>query len=156
VTKAAGANDSILVSGYLHPSGNQVTLIVLNTSGTDDTISLRFRGLSATTATAFRTRQFDINGFPYNSLGTVNLAGTLNPYNPALIRVDGMQHLGNQVSLTMPSQPSQRFVLWKSITLAAGSWQRVTNAVTSESDEEMFLTDPTPGSTRAFYRVEHD
>ncbi len=174
VTNAAGTNENIRASGFTNPAGNQVTLIVLNTGTTDDTISLRFRGLPVTTATGFRTRQFDIGSSPYHSLGTINLAnnqtisknsintyvinlaGTLNPYNPSLLRVDGIRHLGNQVAVTMPSQPGQRFVLWKSTTLAAGSWQRVTNAVATESDGQLILTDPTPGTSRAFYRVEHD
>ena len=174
VTKAAGSNANIRVSGYLHPSGKQVTLIVLNTGGTDDTIALRLRGLPVSSATAIRTRQFDITGFPYNSLGSVNLANnqaisknsittyvinlaeTLNPYDPQLLRVDGVQHQGNQVALTMPSQLGQNFILWKSTTLAAGSWQKVTNAVATESDGQLILTDPTPGAARAFYRIEHD
>jgi glucuronoarabinoxylan endo-1,4-beta-xylanase len=174
VTKAAGSNANIRVSGYLHPSGNQVTLIVLNTGGTDDTIALRLRGLPVSSATAIRTRQFDITGFPYNALGSVNLANnqtisknsittyvinlaeTLNSYDPGLLRVDGIQQVGNQVSLTMPSQPGQSFILWKSTTLAAGSWQKVTNAVVTESEGQRIVTDPTPGSDRAFYRVEHD
>ena len=71
-------------------------------------------GLPVASVTGFRTRQFDITGFPYNSLGTVNAANnqtifknsittyvislseTLNPYDPTLLRVDGIQHHGNQ------------------------------------------------------------
>lgn len=37
-----------------------------------------------------------------------------------------------------------------------GSWQRVTNAVATEVDGQLFLTDPTASPTRAFYRVEHE
>lgn len=170
----SGTNTNIRASGYIHPAGNKVTLIVLNSGGTDETMSLRFRGLPVASATAFRTRQFDIGSFPYQSLGAVNvanvqtisknsittyvidLAETLNPYDPALLRVNGIEHAGNRVSLTMPSQPGQNFILWRSASLATGPWQRVTNAVFSESDGQLILTDLTPGSGRAFYRVTHD
>ena len=170
----SGANANLRASGYINPEGNQLTLIVLNTGGTDDVISLRFPGLPVASATAFRTRQFDIGGFPYRSLGAVNvandqtisknsittyvidLAGTLNPYDPALLRVTGIEHHGNQVSVAIPSQPGHEFILWKSATLADGSWQKVTNAVSTESNGQLLLTDPTPDSSRAFYRVQRD
>jgi glucuronoarabinoxylan endo-1,4-beta-xylanase len=174
VTKASGTNANIRVSGYLHPAGNQVTLIVLNTGGTDDTISLRFRGLPATTARAFRTRQFDIGSSPYHSLGTINLANTqsisknsittyvidladtLTPYDPALLRVDGTQHSGNQFSVAVPAQPGHQFVLWKSTTLAPNSWVKVTDAISTEADGYHFLTDPNPDATRGYYTVQRD
>lgn len=174
VTKASGSNANIRVSGYIHPAGNKVTLIVLNTGGTDDTISLRLRGLPVTTATAFRTRQYDIGSSPYHSLGAVNLAnnqtisknsittyvinlaGTLNPYNPSLLRVDGTQHSGNQFSLAIPSQPGHKFILWKSTTLAPGDWVRVSNMITTESDGYLFLSDPSPDAARSFYMVQRD
>jgi O-glycosyl hydrolase len=174
VTKPAGTNANVRVSGYLNPAGNKITLIVLNTGGTDDSISIRLPGLTVASATAFRTRQYDIGGYPYASLGVVNLANvqsiiknsittyvidlaeTLSPYDPALLRVDGIQHHGNQVTLAMPSQPGQEFILWKSTTLAEGSWQKVTNAVFTEADGQLILTDPTPGATQAFYRVQRD
>ena len=170
----SGANANLRASGYINPAGNQLTLIVLNTGSTDDVISLRFPGLPVASATGFRTRQFDIGGFPYRSLGAVNvannqtifknsittyvidLADTLNPYDPALLRIDGMEHHDNQFSLAIPAQPGHDFILWKSINLADGSWQKVTNAVFTESDGELFLTDPNPGPTRAFYRVQRD
>jgi glucuronoarabinoxylan endo-1,4-beta-xylanase len=174
VTKASGTNANIRVSGYLHPAGNQVTLIVLNTGGTDDTISLRFRGLPVSTAKAFRTRQFDIGSSPYRSLGTVNLANnqtisknsittyvidlaeTLNAYDPALLRVDGSQHSGDQFSLAIPAQAGNKFILWRSTTLAPDSWIKVTNAIATESNGYLYLTDPNPDATRAFYTVQRD
>ncbi len=173
VTKATGTNTNIRASGYINPAGNQVTLIVLNTGATDDEIALRLRGLPLASVTSFRTRQFDIGSSAFqqrtvdlasnlliskNSITTYvfNLAETLNPYAPEMLRVDGIQNQGNQVSLTMPSQPGQNFILWKSTSLAAGSWQKVTNAVSTESDGQLILTDPTPDSGRAFYRVEHN
>lgn len=170
----SGTNTNIRASGYINPAGNQISLIVLNTGGTDDVISLRFPGLPVASATAYRTRQYDIGGYPYKSLGTVNVANdqtltknsittyvidlidTLNPYDPALLRVNGFEHDGNQVSLAVPAQPGHDFILWKSTTLAAGSWQKVTNAVFTESDGQLILTDPNPGTTRAFYRVQRD
>jgi hypothetical protein len=170
----SGINANLRASGYINPAGNQLTLIVLNTGGTDDVISLRFPGLSVASVTAFRTRQYDINGYPYKSLGTVNVANdqaisknsittyvinlseTLNPYDPALLRVDGTGHDGNQFSLSIPAQPGHEFILWKSTTLADGSWQKVTDAVFTESNGQLILTDPTPGATRAFYRVQRD
>jgi glucuronoarabinoxylan endo-1,4-beta-xylanase len=170
----SGANANLRASGYIDPAGKKLTLIVLNTGGTDDTISLRFPGLPVASVTGFRTRQFDITGFPYNSLGTVNaannqtifknsittyvvtLAETLNAYDPALLRVDGIQHQGNQVSLAIPAQPGNNIILWKSTALASGAWQEVTNAVRTESNGQLILTDPTPGGTRAFYRVQRD
>ena len=168
----SGANANIRASGYIDPAGKKLTLIVLNTGSTDDVISLRFPGLPVASATAFRTRQYDIGGFPYQALGAVNLtnnqtltknsittyvidlADTLNPYDPALLRVNGIEHLGDRVSLAIPAQPGHDFILWKSTTLASGSWQKVTDAVLTESDGQFILTDPTPGSTRAFYRIE--
>lgn len=170
----AGNNPNIRASGYINPAGNKLTLIVLNTGSTDDVILLRFPGLPVTSATAYRTRQYDIGGYPYQSLGTVNvannqtlyknsittyiidLADTLNPYDPALLRVDGFEHDGDQVSLAIPAQPGHDFILWKSSTLAAGSWQKVTDAVVTESNGQLTLTDPNPGTIRAFYRVQRD
>lgn len=170
----SGTNANLLVSGYINPAGNQLTLIVLNTGGTDDTISLRFPGLPVASATGFRTRQFNIGSSPYQSLGTINLASnqtifknsitsyvinlseTLNPYDPALLRVDGSGFSSNQFSLSIPAQPGHDFILWKSTTLAEGSWQKVTNAVFAESNGLLILTDPTPGAPRAFYCVERD
>lgn len=170
----SGTNANLRASGYINPAGNQLTVIVLNTGGTDDTISLRFPGLPVASATGFRTRQFNIGSSPYQSLGTINLANnqtifknsitsyvinlseTLNPYDPALLRVDGTAYAGNQFSLAIPAQPGHDFILWKSTTLAAGSWQKVTNAVATESDGRLILTDPTASATRAFYCVERD
>ncbi len=170
----SGTNANLRASGYINPAGNQLTLIVLNTGGTDDTISLRFPGLPVASVSGFRTRQFDIGGFPYRSLGTLNIANdqaisknsittfvvtlaeTLNPYDPALLRVDGTAYAGNQFSLSIPAQPGHDFILWKSTTLAAGSWQKVTNAVFTESNGQLILTDPNTNATRAFYCVERD
>lgn len=170
----SGTNANLRVSGYLNVAGNKISLIVLNTGGTDDVISLRFPGLPVGSVTAFRTRQFDIGGFPYNSLGTINIANnqtisknsitsyvvnlteTLNPYDPSLLRVDGFLKQGNQFSLAIPAQPGHNFILWKSSSLANGSWQEVTNAVRTEIDGQLYLTDPNAGTTRAFYRVERD
>ncbi len=170
----SGTNANLLASAYLNAAGNKISLIVLNTGGTDDVISLRFPGLPVGSVTAFRTRQFDIGGFPYNSLGTINIANnqtisknsitsyvvnlteTLNPYDPSLLRVDGFLKQGNQFSLAIPAQPGHNFTLWKSSSLADGSWQEVTNAVRSEIDGQLYLTDLNAGTTRAFYRVERD
>ncbi len=170
----SGTNANLRVSGYLNVAGNKINLIVLNTGGTDDVISLRFPGLPVGSVTAFRTRQFDIGGFPYNSLGAINIANnqtisknsitsyvvnlteTINPYDPSLLRVDGFLKQGNQFSLAIPAQPGHNFTLWKSSSLADGSWQEVTNAVRAEIDGQLYLTDPNAGTTRAFYRVERD
>jgi O-glycosyl hydrolase len=170
----SGTNANLRASGYINPAGNQLTLIVLNTGGTDDTISLRFPGLPVASVTAFRTRQFNIGSSPYQSLGAVNvandqliyknsitsyvinLAETLNAYDPALLRVNAFEHHGNQFSVAIPAQPGHDFILWKSNNLAGGSWQEVTNAVFTESDGQLILTDPNPGTTRAFYRVQRD
>ena len=123
---------------------------------------------------AFRTRQFDLASAPYQSLGAVNpsnvqalasrsittfvidLAETLNPYDPALLRIDRFQHHGTRVTMTIPAQPGHNFILWKSPTLATGSWQKVTNAVFTESNGLLTLSDPTPGTARAYYRVQRD
>lgn len=170
----SGTNANLRASGYLNVAGNRLTVIVLNTGGTDDVISLRFPGLPVASATAIRTRQFDIGGFPYRILGIVNLANdqtisknsittyvinltdTLNPYDPSLLRVDGYQQQGKQFSLAIPAQPGHNFILWKSNSLADGSWQEVTNAVRTEIDGLLYLTDPNTGTGRAFYRVERD
>ena len=170
----SGTNANLRASGYINPAGNRLTLIVLNTGGTDDTISLRFPGLPVASVTAFRTRQFNIGSSPYQSLGAVNvandqliyknsitsyvinLAETLNAYDPALLRVNAFEHQGNQFSVAIPAQPGHDFILWKSNNLAGGSWQEVTNAVFTESDGQLILTDPNPGTTRAFYRVQRD
>lgn len=170
----SGTNANLRASGYINPAGNQLTLIVLNTGGTDDTISLRFPGLPVASVTGFRTRQFNIGSSPYQSLGAVNvandqliyknsitsyvinLAETLNPYDPALLRVNAFEHHGNQFSVAIPAQLGHDFILWKSNNLAGGSWQKVTNAVVTESDGQLILADPNPGTTRAFYRVQRD
>ena len=170
----SGTNANLRASGYINPAGDQLTLIVLNTGGMDDTISLRFPGLPVASVTGFRTRQFDIGGFPYRSLGTVNfandqvisknsittyvikLAETLNPYDPALLRVDDAWHDGDTFSLAVPAQPGQGFILWKSGNLADGAWQKVTDAIFTESDGQLLITDPNPGSTRAFYRIQRE
>jgi hypothetical protein len=169
-----GTNANLRVSGYLNVAGNKISLIVLNAGGTDDVISLRFPGLPVGSVTAFRTRQFDIGGFPYNSLGSINIANnqtisknsitsyvinlteTINPYDPSLLRVDGFLKQGNQFSLAIPAQPGHDFILWKSSSLANGSWQEVSNVVRTEIDGQLYLTDPNAGPTRAFYRVERD
>ena len=170
----SGTNANLRVSGYLNVAGNKLSIIVLNTGGTDDVISLRFPGLPVASVTAFRTRQFDIGGFPYNSLGSINiannqtisknsittfvitLADTLNPYDPSLLRVDQCEHFGNQFSLAIPAQPGHDFILLKSTNLAPNSWQRVTNTIFTESDGQLILTDPNAGATRAFYSVQRD
>lgn len=170
----SGTNANLRASAYLNAEGNKISLIVLNTGGTDDVISLRFPGLPVGSVTAFRTRQFDIGGFPYNSLGAINIANnqtisknsitsyvvnlteTLNPYDPSLLRVNGFLKQGNQFSLAIPAQPGHNFILWKSSSLANGSWQEVTNAVRAEIDGQLYLTDPNTGTARAFYRVERD
>ena len=112
----SGSNANLRASGYINPAGNQLTLIVLNTGGTDDTISLRFPGLPVASVTAFRTRQFNIGSSPYQSLGAVNvandqliyknsitsyvidLAETLNAYDPALLRVRPRKFFSVKVS----------------------------------------------------------
>jgi glucuronoarabinoxylan endo-1,4-beta-xylanase len=170
VSKATGTNPSIRASAYLHPAGNQVTLVVLNIGDTDDEIALRFRGLPIASATSFRTRKSDIGASPFEqrpvnpasnlpiskkSITTFvfNLATTLNPYDPALLRVNQILHQSNQVSLAIPAQPGHNFILWKSSS-PAGPWLQVSNPTVSESDGESLLTDPNPSSTRAFYRVQ--
>jgi len=147
---------------------------VLNTTGTDETVSFRSLGLPIATTTSFRTRQFDIAGFPYRAMGQVNLvnnqtiaknsittyvidlAETLNPYDPAILRVDGSHRDGNQFSLAIPAQPGNDFILWKSTTLAPNSWEEVTDAIVTESNGYLYLTDPNASDTRAFYMVQRD
>jgi hypothetical protein len=170
----SGSSTNVRASGYINLAGNKVTLIVLNTGNTDTIVSFRFLGLPVASTTAFRTRQFDIGGFPYRALGQVNLAtnqtvvknsittyvidlaGTLNPYDPALLRVDDIQHDGNRFSLAIPAQPGNDFILWRSTTLAPGSWEKVTDAVATESDGYLMLSDPNPDAHRAFYSVQRD
>lgn len=170
----SGANPNVRASAYINPAGNKLTIIALNVGATDDVISLRFPGLEVTAATGFRTRQFDISGFPYRSLGVVNVANdqaltknsittyivdiadTLNPYNPALLRVTGASHKAGQISLTIPAQPGHNFILWKSTSLASGSWQKVSNALFTEAGGQLTLTDPTSTSVRAYYRIQRD
>ena len=146
VTKT-GTNADVRVSGYIDPTGKKLTLIALNTGSAATNVSLRLSGLPVISTAAFRTKQADTNatGFltnPYQALGSfdytqsqslpaqsittyvINLSETLNPYNPALLRVDGIEHHGNQVSLAIPAQPGHDFILWKSTTLAAGSGKR--------------------------------
>jgi glucuronoarabinoxylan endo-1,4-beta-xylanase len=174
-----GSNSGVRVSGYIDPAGKKLTFIALNTGSVATNIALRLNGLPVASAAAFQTKQADTNatGFltnAYQNLGTINhlqsqtlpaqsittyvinLTETLNPYDPALLRVDSIQHLGNQVSLAMPAQPGHDFILWKSTTLAPGSWQPVTNVVRTEQNGQLILTDPDPDPTRAFYRIQRD
>jgi hypothetical protein len=165
---------AIRVSGFLDPTGKKLTLIALNTATSSSVISLRLGALPVTNVTAFQTSQAGIASSPFNALGTlnhtqnqtlpaesittyvINLEKTLNPYDPGLLRVDGIEQHDNQISLAMPYQPGHGFILWKSTTLAEGSWQKVTNAVFTEADGKLILTDPTPSSTQTFYRVQRD
>lgn len=174
-----GTDTNIRVSGYIDPTGKKLTLIALNTSTSAADISLRLNGLPVSSVTGFRTMQSTISplGFlrnphaaitvadhtqvqslPAESITTyvINLSETLNPYNPALLRVDNIKHEDNKISLTMPAQPGHDFILWKSATLAEGSWQEVTDAVRTEQDGQLIFTDPNPDSSRVFYRVQRD
>jgi hypothetical protein len=134
--------------------------------------------LPVASAAAFQTTQTDTNAAaltnPYQALGSIDpnqsqplparsmttyvisLSKTLNPYDPELLAVDWIQHYGDSVSLGMPLQPGQNFILWKSTSLTAGSWQKVTNAVFLESEDQLIITDPTPSPGQAFYRVQRD
>ena len=175
----AGSNADIGVSGYIDPTGKKLTLIALNTGSAAANVSLRLSALPVISTATFQTKRADTNatGFltnPYQALGSVNhlqgqtlpaqsittyvvnLSGTLNSYNPALLRINSVNHLGNQLSLAMPAQPGHDFILWRSTTLAAGSWQAVTNAVRTEQDGQLILTDPNPDPIRAFYRIQRD
>ena len=174
VTNSTGTNANLRASGYINPAGNQAH---------PHRCQHRRHGrcnLAPSARTAGRLRHripheaVRHQRHPITNTGSVNLAAnlpisknsittyvidlaeTLNPYDPELLRVDGIQHHGNQVSLAIPSQPGHDFILWKSTTLAPGSWQQVTNAVFTESDGQLILTDPNPGTTRAFYRVQRD
>jgi glucuronoarabinoxylan endo-1,4-beta-xylanase len=181
VTQPDFTNTNVRVSGYVNPAGKKITLVAINIGTAPADISLSLSGLPVASATAFQSKDADIgtNGaFPANSAYqalssfnytqvqnlparsittyVVNLSQTLNPYDPALLRVDDIQHHGNQVSLTMPSQLGYIPVLWRSSNLAAGSWAKVTNALVTESNGQAIITDPTPIPGKAFYRVEHD
>jgi O-glycosyl hydrolase len=170
-------NTDVRISGYLSRNGRKITLVALNTSTASAGISLRFPGLPVLSMNAFQTKQADMTNNvltnPYQALGSLNhaltqtlpaqsittyvitLSETLNPYDPALLRVISFEHRGNQFSVTIPAQPGHDFTLWKSSNLAGNSWQEVTNAVSTESDGQLILTDPNPGPGKAFYRVEH-
>jgi glucuronoarabinoxylan endo-1,4-beta-xylanase len=169
---------NISISGFINSTGRKLTLIALNEGTTATNLSLRLSGLPVASATAFRTTQTGTNAAaltnPYQSLGSIDpnqsqqlparsmttyvisLSDTLNPYDPELLEVDWIQHYGDRVSVGMPVQPGQNFILWKSTNLAAGSWQRVNNAVFLESEDQLIITDPTPTPGQAFYRVQHD
>jgi glucuronoarabinoxylan endo-1,4-beta-xylanase len=169
---------NISISGFIDSTGSKLTLIALNEGTTATNISLRLSGLPVASATAFRTTQTGTNAAaltnPYQALGSINpnqsqslparsmttyvisLSDTLSPYDPELLVVDWIEHYGDSVSLGMPLQPGHNFILWKSTSLAAGSWQKVTNAVSTEADGQRILTDPTPGAAQAFYRVQRD
>lgn len=66
----------------------------------------------------------------------------------------------------VPGQPAQKrmvfqpaingrtFILLKSTTLLPGSWQTVPGAVVTGNDGTQTLTDPSAGTTRAFYQVQ--
>lgn len=178
VTKT-GTNNDISISGFIDPTGKKLTLVALNNGSAATTVSLRLSGLPVASAAAFQTKQADTNatGFltnAYQALGSFNhtqsqslpaqsittyvirLSETLNSYDPELLAVDWIQHYGDRVSLGMPAQPGQNFILWKSTNLAAGSWQKVTNAVFLESADQLIITDPSPGTGRGFYRVQRD
>jgi glucuronoarabinoxylan endo-1,4-beta-xylanase len=174
-----GTNNNISVSGFIDPTGKKLTLIALNNGSSAADVSLRLNGLPVVSTAAFQTKEVDTNtaGFftnPYQALGSFNptqsqslpaesittyvisLSETLNPYDPELLEVDWIQHYSDRVYLGMPIQPGQKFILWKSTDLAAGSWQKVTNAVFVESGDQLIITDPSPGTGRGFYRVQRD
>jgi hypothetical protein len=58
--------------------------------------------------------------------------------------------------LAIPAQPGHDFILWKSTTLTLGSWQKATNAIRTEDDGQLIITDLNPEPVRAFYRVQRD
>lgn len=169
---------NLSISGFIDSTGSKLTLIALNEGTTAISISLRLSGLPVASAAAFQTTQTGTNAAtlinPYQALGSIDpnqsqslparsmttyvisLSETINPYDPELLVVDWIQHYGDRVSLGMPLQPGQNFILWKSINLAAGSWQKVTNAVFLESEDQLIITDPSPETGRGFYRVQHD
>lgn len=171
-------NTDVRISGYISRNGKKITLVALNTSTAAAGISLRFPGLPVLSTHAFQTKQADMANNvltkPYQALGAVDhaltqtlpgqsittyvisLSETLNPYDPALLRVNRSEYRGNQFSVTIPAQPGHDFILWRSSNLTGGSWQEVTDAVVTESDGQLTLTDPTPASGKAFYRVGHD
>ena len=171
-------NTNISISGFIDRAGKKLTLIALNKGTTATNLSLRLGGLPVASAAAFQTTQTDTNAAaltnPYQALGSIDpnqsqplparsmttyvisLSKTLNPYDPELLAVDWIQHYGDSVSLGMPLQPGQNFILWKSTSLTAGSWQKVTNAVFLESEDQLIITDPTPSPGQAFYRVQRD
>jgi glucuronoarabinoxylan endo-1,4-beta-xylanase len=174
-----GTTTNISISGFIDSAGKKLTLIALNEGSAATNLSLRLSGLPVASIAAFQTKEADTNAAgtftnPYQALGSINpnqsqslpaesitsyvisLSETLNPYDPELLVVDWIQHYGDRVSLGMPAQPGQNFILWKSTNLAAGSWQKVTNAVFLESGDQLILTDPTPGAASAFYRVQRD
>jgi len=170
-----GGTTSVRASGYINPAANKLTLVVLNTATSSATISLGLGSLPLASATGNRTSRATVTGNPYQSLGTVNatqdqtlpaesittyvidLSRTLNPFVPERFRVSRIDHRHDGVSLTIPAQPGHQFSLWKSTTLAKDSWQRVDDAIPTESDDgDLILTDPTPAATRAFYRIQHD
>jgi O-glycosyl hydrolase len=174
----AASATNISISGFIDVSGSKLTLIALNEGTTATNLSLRLSGLPVASAAAFQTTQTGTNAAaltnPYRALGSIDpnqsqplparsmttyvisLSETLNPYDPELLEVDWIQHYGDRVSLGMPLQPGQNFILWKSTNLATGSWQKVTNAVFLESEDQLILTDPSPGTGRGFYRVQRD
>jgi hypothetical protein len=179
VTRTGTTNNNISISGFIDRTGKKLTLIALNEGSAAASISLRLGGLPVASAAAFQTKDADTDatGFftnPYQALASFNhtqsqslpaksittyvidLADTLSPYDPELLRVNSFERLGNQVSVAIPAQPGHNFILWKSTNLAAGSWQKVTNAVFLESEDQLILTDPNPSPTRAFYRVQRD
>jgi glucuronoarabinoxylan endo-1,4-beta-xylanase len=173
-----GSTTNISISGFINSTGRKLTLIALNEGTTATNLSLRLSGLPVASAAAFQTTQTGTNAAaltnPYQALGSIDpnqsqplparsmttyvisLSDTLNPYDPDLLVVDWIQHYGDRVSLGMPIQPGHNFILWKSTNLAANSWQRVTNAVFLQSEDQLIITDPTPTPDRAFYRVQHD
>lgn len=181
--EVTGSNTNVRISGYINPAANKITLVALNIGTSAQNISLRLHDLPIASATAFQTKEADnvpiaagatakvltqryhplgpvdykqTQTLPAESITTyvINLADTLNPYNPALLRVNRFEHQGNHVSVTIPSQPGHDFILWKSTTLDPGSWQEVSNAVRIESDGELTLTDPTPSPNQSFYIVQ--
>jgi len=173
--QVTGSNNNVRASGYINPAGNQATLVVINRGNAAPSISLRALGLPIASAVRYRTRQvdFDNNNNPFQfgavnlanpqqlaprSITTfvINLAETLNPYDPALLRVDESWHDGGHFFLTMPAQPGHDFILWKSTTLAPGSWEMVPNAVFTESDGKLIITDPNPDTPKAFYSIQRD
>lgn len=165
--EVTGSTSDVRISGFLHPDGTEITLVVLNGSSAAKDVQLAHDTLPVSGTLAWQS----VDGNFYQDLGAIDIANTqtlpaasMTTYVVSLsTTLNGLDtdrfHLidpffdGNVFSVKVPAQPGIRYSLWKSPNLSVGSWGQVPGANQTLEDDTVIFTDPDPGAPPHFYRV---